>query len=82
MDKKALPNILFIMVDQHRFDCMGAYGNTDIETPHLDQLAQDGVVYDNHFCNAPVCTPSRYSTLTGLYPHQRYSLDWKPTPIC
>jgi arylsulfatase len=70
MDKKALPNILFIMVDQHRFDCMGAYGNTDIETPHLDQLAQDGVVYDNHFCNAPVCTPSRYSTLTGLYPHQ------------
>jgi arylsulfatase len=70
VNKKSLPNILFIMADQHRFDCLGAYGNTDIKTPHLDQLAKEGIVYENHFCNAPVCTPSRYSTLTGLYPHQ------------
>lgn len=71
---KHLPNILFIMADQHRQDCLGAYGNRDIRTPHLDALARDGVVYDNHFCAAPVCTPSRYSTLTGLYPHQH--LGW------
>lgn len=72
--KMKQPNILFIMADQHRFDCLGAYGNRDIQTPHLDRLAQDGVTYDNHFCNAPVCTPSRYSSLTGLYPHQH--LGW------
>ncbi|TBL81944.1 sulfatase [Paenibacillus thalictri] len=74
MSEKRLPNILFIMADQHRADCLGAYGNTDIRTPHLDQLAADGVVYESHFCNAPVCTPSRYSTLTGLHPHQH--LGW------
>jgi arylsulfatase len=74
VDNQHLPNILFIMADQHRSDCLGAYGNPDIRTPHLDQLASEGVVYENHFCNAPVCTPSRYSTLTGLYPHQH--LGW------
>ncbi|TBL75316.1 sulfatase [Paenibacillus thalictri] len=64
------PNILLIMSDQHRFDCLGAYGNKEIQTPHIDKLASDGTVYRNSFSAAPVCTPSRYSVLTGLYPHQ------------
>ncbi|ULL16556.1 hypothetical protein DVH26_20195 [Paenibacillus sp. H1-7] len=68
------PNILIIMADQHRYDCIGAYGNRDIRTPNLDDLSQDGVTYDNSFCSAPFCTPSRYSFLTGLYPHQH--LGW------
>lgn len=70
----ARPNILLIVSDQHRADCLGAYGNEDIRTPHLDRLAEDAVVYDNSFCAAPVCTPSRYSLLTGLYPHQHQGL--------
>lgn len=68
--KKTRPNILLIMSDQHRFDCMGAYGNQEIKTPHLDELSAESVVYENSFCAAPVCTPSRYSLMTGLYPHQ------------
>lgn len=68
------PNILFIMADQHRYDCLGAYGNADIKTPHLDALAEQGTVYDNTFCTSPICTPARYSLMTGLYPHQH--LGW------
>lgn len=64
------PNILVIMTDQHRCDCLGTYGNGDVQTPHLDRLAADGVVYEQSFCPFPVCTPSRYSLLTGLYARQ------------
>ena len=64
------PNILIIQADQHRSDCLGAYGNVDIQTPHIDALAQDGVRYDQSFCPYPVCTPSRYSFLSGLYVRQ------------
>ncbi|NKB70847.1 MAG: sulfatase-like hydrolase/transferase [Candidatus Latescibacteria bacterium] len=64
------PNILIIQADQHRPDCLGAYGNNDIQTPHIDALAQDGVRHDNSFCPYPVCTPSRYSFLSGLYVRQ------------
>lgn len=64
------PNILLIQADQHRYDCIGAYGNPDVRTPHIDSLAADGVRYENSFCPFPVCTPSRYSFLTSLYPRQ------------
>lgn len=63
-------NILFIMSDQHRYDCIGAYGNKDVKTKNLDNLANDGVLHTRHYCTYPVCTPSRYSLLSGLYTHQ------------
>lgn len=64
------PNILIIHTDEHRADCMGAYGNTEIQTPNLDRLAADSVRYTNSYCPYGSCTPSRYSFLTGLYVHQ------------
>jgi arylsulfatase A-like enzyme len=70
MNPQSRPNILIIHTDQHRYDCLGAYGNTDIQTPRIDALAADGVLYHNSFCAYPVCTPSRYSLLSGLYVHQ------------
>lgn len=63
------PNILFIVVDQLRMDCLGAYGNADVKTPNIDKLALDGVRFDQSVCPFPVCTPSRYSLLSGLYVH-------------
>jgi arylsulfatase A-like enzyme len=63
------PNILFIVVDQLRMDCLGVYGNPDIKTPHIDKLASDGVRFDHSVCPFPVCTPSRYSLVSGLYVH-------------
>ncbi|MBD3352916.1 MAG: sulfatase-like hydrolase/transferase [Candidatus Lokiarchaeota archaeon] len=68
------PNILLIISDEHKQDCFGAYGNKDIKTPHLDKLASDGTKFTNCFATFPVCTPSRYSLLTGLYVHQH--LGW------
>ena len=66
---RSRPNILVIHADQHRFDCLGAYGNPDVLTPHINSLAADGVVYNESFCTYPVCTPSRYSLLTGVPVH-------------
>ncbi len=53
-------------------DCLGAYGNSDIKTPHIDRLAADGVRFENSFCPFPVCTPSRYSLLSGRYVHDHH----------
>ena len=64
------PHVLIIYADQHRFDCLGAMGNPDVRTPNLDRLARDGVLFRNSFCTWPVCTPSRYSLLTGQYVRQ------------
>lgn len=64
------PNVLIIHADQHRIDSLGAYGNHDIKTPNIDRLAKDGVRYENSFCPFPVCTPSRYSLLSGQYVHE------------
>lgn len=67
MDK---PNVLVILTDEQRWDTLGVYGNKDVRTPHLDALAGDGVLFSNFFAVFPVCTPSRYSLLSGLYVHQ------------
>ncbi|MEG0910612.1 MAG: sulfatase-like hydrolase/transferase [Ruthenibacterium sp.] len=64
------PNILILHADQHRADCIGAYGNHDIRTPHIDSLATDGTLYDAHYTVYPVCTPARYSFISGQYVHQ------------
>lgn len=70
MNKTNTPDILIILSDQHRWDCLGAYGNTRISTPNLDGLANDGITFDSAFCPFPVCAPSRASLLTSLYPFQ------------
>lgn len=64
------PHVLLIHADQVRIDALGAYGNTHIKTPAIDQLAADGVRFNNSFCSFPVCTPSRYSLLSGLPVHE------------
>ncbi|MHC4249225.1 MAG: sulfatase family protein [Planctomycetota bacterium] len=64
------PNVLVIYADQHRADCLGACGNPDIRTPAIDALAAEGTVFENCFCSYPVCTPSRYSFLSGVYVHE------------
>ena len=51
-------------------DWLSCYGREEIPSPSLQTLAEEGVVFDHHFCSAPQCSPSRSSILTGLYPHQ------------
>ncbi len=62
-------NLVFLYTDEQAAGTMSAYGNDLIETPNLDALAQDSVVFDNAYVTQPVSTPSRSSILTGLYPH-------------
>ena len=64
------PNIVWIYCDELRTDALGCYGNDVFKplTPHIDSLAENGTLFENCFCNSPVCVPSRVSTLTGLYP--------------
>jgi arylsulfatase A-like enzyme len=62
------PNILWIMTDQHRADCLGCMGHPLVQTPHLDRLASEGIVFENAFCQSPVCMASRGSLFTGRYP--------------
>jgi arylsulfatase A-like enzyme len=63
------PNLLFLFTDEQRQDTMRAYGNPCIRTPNLDALAEQGVVFTQAYVSQPVCTPSRATIMTGLYPH-------------
>lgn len=62
------PNILWYCTDQQRFDTIGALGNPHVQTPTLDQLVSAGVAFTHAYCQSPICTPSRSSFMTGLYP--------------
>ncbi|MFC7622833.1 sulfatase-like hydrolase/transferase [Microlunatus sp. GCM10028923] len=64
------PDVLIIQADQFRADCLGEAGHPDVRTPALDRLAADGVHYRNAYSTFPVCTPSRYSLLSGLQVRQ------------
>jgi len=61
------PNILFILVDDLGKEWIGCYGAEDIETPHIDALADGGMKFNNAWC-MPQCTPTRVTLLTGQYP--------------
>jgi arylsulfatase len=61
-------NVLWIMTDQHRADCLGFMGHPVVQTPNLDRLAESSVVFDNAFCQSPVCMASRAVLFTGRYP--------------
>ncbi|MDO6807390.1 sulfatase [Zobellia galactanivorans] len=63
------PNIVFIIADDMAWDDSGAYGHPNIQTPNIDQLAKDGMRFDNAFLTTSSCSPSRTSIITGLYPH-------------
>ncbi len=61
------PNILLILTDQQRYDALGCYGADWVQTPHLDRLASEGVLFENCYVNSTICTPSRASLLTGKH---------------
>jgi len=62
------PNILVIMSDQHSKHFLGCYGNQLVRTPNLDRLGEEGMRFDNAYCPAPLCVPSRMSFLTSRTP--------------
>ena len=69
------PNLLFIMADQLAPQMLAAYRRSPAHTPHLDWLAQEGVVFDNAYCNFPLCAPARFSMLGGRLPSRIGAFD-------
>jgi choline-sulfatase len=67
--RRKVPNLLLIISDDQSGFCFGAAGDQRGATPHLDALAQQGVLCERTFCNSPLCTPSRQSFITGQLPH-------------
>lgn len=70
METRRRPNLLFLYTDEQRFDTLQAYGNEHIQMPSLNRLAEDSHVFRHAYVTQAVCTPSRSSLLTGLWPHQ------------
>ena len=69
------PNIVFIFSDQQRYSALACNGNRIVQTPHLDALAQNGVVLDNAFSSCPICAPYRGQLMTGKYAHANGCID-------
>ena len=69
------PNVIFILADDMGYGDLGAYGATDLRTPHLDRLAREGIKLTDNYAAAPVCTPTRVAFLTGRY-QQRAGMEW------
>lgn len=68
--KRRKPNLLFLWTDEQRPDTIDVYGNRRIQSPNLSKLAAESVVFRNAYVSQPVCTPSRSTVMTGLWPHQ------------
>jgi len=72
---EALPNIIFILVDDMRWDELSLTGHPFAKTPNLDRLGHEGVIFRNAFVCTPLCSPSRASFLTGQYPHAHWIIN-------
>jgi len=63
------PNVVVILTDDQRADCLGLAGHPYLKTPHIDRLGREGVYFSHAFCTTSLCSPSRASILSGLYAH-------------
>jgi arylsulfatase A-like enzyme len=74
------PNIVFILTDDQRYDSLGCMGNKIIQTPNIDRLAKEGVLFRNHFVTTPICCVSRASIMAGQYERRHHVGDFS-TPL-
>lgn len=76
------PNIIFFLTDDQRHDTLGCAGHPMVKTPTIDQLAAAGVMFQNSFCQVPICAANRSSLLTGLTQRTHgYNFGTPPVPI-
>jgi len=67
-ESNTMPNIVIIYADDLGYGDVGAYGSTEIKTPNMDRLANEGIRFTNGYASSATCSPSRYALLTGVYP--------------
>lgn len=80
-EKPPRPDILLIMPDQMRGDCLSALGHAVVKTPQLDKLASEGVLFRRAYVTVPSCIPARYALLTGLNPQTSGVVGFRSPPI-
>lgn len=68
--KSAQPNVIIIFIDDEGYGDVGCYGATGFQTPHIDQMASDGIRFTNFYAAQPVCSASRAGLMTGCYPNR------------
>lgn len=69
IENNVKPNIVFIITDDHAYQALSAYDNNLIETPHIDRLAKEGMLFQKAFVTNSICSPSRAVALTGKFSH-------------
>ena len=67
---KDRPNIIYLMADDQCVGSVGCYGNSEVSTPNMDKLGDDGVIFDRHYNTTSICMASRASVMTGLYEYR------------
>ena len=72
------PNVVILYADDLGYGDLGCYGGEDIKTPNVDALAEKGLRFSDAYATSPVCTPSRYSLMTGRYPSRREGVEILP----
>ena len=77
--KPCRPNVVIVLIDDMGWADLGCYGSKDIHTPHIDQVAKQGVRLTDFYSNGPVCTPTRAALMTGRW-QQRVGLEWAIYP--
>ena len=76
LSTKERPNVVFIFVDDQGYYDLGCYGATEVETPRIDRLANEGIRFADYYAAAPICSPSRAGLLTGCYPRRVGNHIW------
>ncbi|MBC9798226.1 sulfatase family protein [Sinomicrobium weinanense] len=74
------PNVVLIIADDVSFDDLGAYGNPFVQTPNIDELAKNGLKFNNAILTTSSCSPSRISIITGRYPHNTGAAELHTQP--
>ena len=82
-----LPNILLIMTDQHRGDCLSIEDHPTVMTPNMDSIGGQGIRFSKAYTSCPLCMPARRSLLSGQYPSthglcgNKAGTEWDSAPI-
>ena len=64
------PNIVFLLSDDQATYSMGCYGTPGVKTPNMDQLAREGMIFDNHYDTTAICMASRANIMTGMFEYK------------
>ncbi|MGJ8634292.1 MAG: sulfatase family protein [Luteolibacter sp.] len=64
------PNIIYLMADDQNFSSVGIYGNPEMQTPNMDKLGKDGLIFDKHYNTTAICMASRGNVFTGMYEYK------------